>query len=124
MRRRPSAGGELRPDVTLVDIGLGEESGFDLARQLARAGCEERSRVILISAYAEKDFVDMIAASPAVAFLPKSCLSGRAISEILGAAGAGSLLPTAPPHSADRAYPRRGRRFRLEGRPASVIRGR
>lgn len=88
--------GELRPDVTLVDIGLGEESGFDLARQLARAGCEERSRVILISAYAEKDFVDMIAASPAVAFLPKSCLSGRAISEILGAAGAGSLPADGP----------------------------
>ena len=26
---------ELRPDVALVDIDLGEESGFDLARQIA-----------------------------------------------------------------------------------------
>lgn len=26
---------ELRPDVTLVDIGLGDESGFDVVRQLA-----------------------------------------------------------------------------------------
>jgi hypothetical protein len=43
--------------------------------------------VILISAYAEKDFTDMIAASPAVAFLSKPCLSGRAIREILGVAG-------------------------------------
>ena len=28
----------LRPDVILVDVGLGEESGFDLARQLAQDG--------------------------------------------------------------------------------------
>ena len=28
----------LRPDVILVDIGLGDESGFDLARLLARDG--------------------------------------------------------------------------------------
>ena len=26
----------LRPDVILVDIGLGDESGFDLAQLLAR----------------------------------------------------------------------------------------
>ena len=28
----------LRPDLILVDIGLGDESGFDLARLLARDG--------------------------------------------------------------------------------------
>ena len=28
----------LRPDVILIDIGLGGESGFDLARLLARDG--------------------------------------------------------------------------------------
>ena len=27
--------GQLRPDVTVVDINLGDESGFDLAEQLA-----------------------------------------------------------------------------------------
>ena len=30
--------GALRPDVILVDIGLGEESGFDLARLLTQDG--------------------------------------------------------------------------------------
>jgi CheY-like chemotaxis protein len=80
---------ELRPDVTLIDIGLGEECGFDLAWQLARAGYTERSSVILISAYAEKDFADMIAASPAVAFLSKPHISGRAIREILGTTSTG-----------------------------------
>jgi CheY-like chemotaxis protein len=74
--------GELRPDVALVDIGLGEESGFDLAQRLARDA--EQSRVVLISTYAERDFAELIAASPAVGFLPKAGLSGRAIHEVLG----------------------------------------
>jgi CheY-like chemotaxis protein len=73
---------EFRPDVVLVDIMLGAESGFDLARRLEedRGG---RTTVILISTHAEADFEDLIAASPAVGFLPKSELSARAICRIL-----------------------------------------
>jgi CheY-like chemotaxis protein len=78
---------ELRPDVALVDIDLGEECGFELAQRLEEARYPERSSVILISAYAEKDFADMIAASPAVAFLSKSDISGKAIRDILGSTG-------------------------------------
>lgn len=73
--------GELGPDVTLVDIDLGDESGFDVAQRLADG--EGRSRVILISTYAETDFADLIAASPAVGFVSKSDLSASAISLIL-----------------------------------------
>ena len=73
----------LRPDVALVDIALGEESGFDLARRLTDAPGLERLRVILISTYAEGDFTDLIAASAAVGFLSKSELSASAIVEIL-----------------------------------------
>src|SRR5918998_6773259 len=62
--------GALRPDVCLVDIDLGDESGFDLARRLAE-GDGACPRVVLISAYSERDFRDMIADSPAVGFLPK-----------------------------------------------------
>jgi two-component system nitrate/nitrite response regulator NarL len=75
---------ELRPDVVLVDITLGEESGFDLARRLVEEDRGRRSMVILVSTHAEADFEDLIAASPAVGFLPKSQLSARAISRILG----------------------------------------
>jgi DNA-binding NarL/FixJ family response regulator len=70
---------ELRPDVMLVDIVLGAESGFDLARRLAAAG----SRTILISTREEADFADLIAASPAIGFLPKSDLSAAAIDQLL-----------------------------------------
>ncbi len=80
--------GELRPDVVLVDIDLGEENGFDLARRLHDAGVEEPPRVILISTYDEQDFAELIATSPAVAFLSKPRLSGRAIDEILRGADA------------------------------------
>lgn len=74
---------ELNPDVSLVDIDLGGECGFDLARRFATAGSGERPTVILISAYAEQDFAEMIEASPAAGFVPKLHLSGEAIHAIL-----------------------------------------
>jgi DNA-binding NarL/FixJ family response regulator len=76
--------GKLRPDVALVDIDLGEESGFDVARRLAGAGGPVLSPVVLISAYPEGDFADLIAASPAVGFLAKSEVSATRIQEVLG----------------------------------------
>jgi DNA-binding NarL/FixJ family response regulator len=77
----------LRPDVILVDIGLGDESGFDLAQLLARDGQGGQgvgADVILISARAETDYTELIAESPAAGFLTKSELSARRISRILG----------------------------------------
>jgi CheY-like chemotaxis protein len=72
----------LRPDVVLIDIRLGQESGFDAARQLAGNG---RPTLIMISTHAAADYADLIAESPAVGFLPKAELSAAAIRRILGA---------------------------------------
>jgi DNA-binding NarL/FixJ family response regulator len=72
----------LRPDLILVDIGLGNESGFDLARLLARD--DLGADVILISTGAEADYIDLIAESPAAGFLAKSELSGQGIGRLLG----------------------------------------
>jgi CheY-like chemotaxis protein len=74
----------LRPDVILVDIGLGRESGFDLARLLAQDAQAGRAEVILISARAESDYAELIAESPAAGFLVKPELSAQAIGRILG----------------------------------------
>jgi CheY-like chemotaxis protein len=71
---------ELRPDVVLVDIDLGEESGFMVAQQLADA---DGIPIVLISAYPEADFVDLVAASPAVGFVSKRNLSASAVSEFV-----------------------------------------
>lgn len=73
----------FQPDVTLVDIELGAESGLDLARQLAAAPGAQGSSVILCSAHAEGDFAELTASSPAIAFLSKCDLSAAAIHEIL-----------------------------------------
>jgi CheY-like chemotaxis protein len=72
----------LRPDLILVDIGLGRESGFTLARLLARD--DQGADMILISAGAEADYADLVAESPAAGFLAKSELSARRIGRILG----------------------------------------
>jgi DNA-binding NarL/FixJ family response regulator len=75
--------GELRPDVTLVDINLGRESGFELAEQLHCVGSPEPSPVILISTHSAQDFVDLIASSPAVGFLSKPDLSATSIRDLV-----------------------------------------
>ena len=73
---------QLRPDVTIVDVDLGGESGFELAEQLA--GGTVASPVILTSAQSEQDFADIIAASPALGFVTKVALSPDAIRDLLG----------------------------------------
>jgi CheY-like chemotaxis protein len=75
---------ELQPDVTLLDIDLGGESGCELARRLSRETNTALSRMILISTHAEQDYADLIVASPAVGFLSKSTLSAGAIRDLLG----------------------------------------
>ena len=75
---------EQQPDVVLVDINLGKENGFDLARnlverfpQLAAGG------VVLISTRAEQDFGGLVKASPAAGFVRKTRLSARAVRELV-----------------------------------------
>jgi CheY-like chemotaxis protein len=77
---------QLRPDVILVDIVLGHESGFDLARRLAETDTG-RTAVILISTHAEADFADLIEEAPAAGFVPKSQLSAGTIQRLLDATG-------------------------------------
>lgn len=72
----------LRPEVVLVDISLGTESGFDLVVQVAEL--PDPPVLVLISTRAEADYALLIAASPAVGFIPKSRLSADALRELVG----------------------------------------
>lgn len=74
---------DLRPDVVLVDITLGSDSGLDLARRLPRAA--PRASVILISTHAEADFADLLEQTPSAGFVPKSELSAAVIRRLAGA---------------------------------------
>ena len=79
---------ETQPDLVLVDIDLGEESGLDLVRSILHGERLDLPHVILISAYPEDDIVDLLDACPAVGFLSKSSLSAAAIEAMLrGEAG-------------------------------------
>jgi DNA-binding NarL/FixJ family response regulator len=69
---------ELRPDVVLVDIHLGAESGFDLARQLS-------GPVVLISTHDRGEYAERIEDSPAAGYIPKAELSTSAVLRLVGA---------------------------------------
>ena len=73
---------ELCPDVVLVDISLGAESGFAVARQIM----PYVGSLILISSHdhdEDDDYAELIAASPAVGFLNKAELSAEAIQRLV-----------------------------------------
>jgi DNA-binding NarL/FixJ family response regulator len=73
---------ELHPDVVLLDIMLGRESGFDVAWRLADSELAGIA-VILISTHFEADFEDLIEEAPVAGFLQKSDLSANAIRTFL-----------------------------------------
>jgi two-component system nitrate/nitrite response regulator NarL len=76
---------QLQPDVVLVDVMLGPDSGVDLAWRLNEEGWLDGGAVILVSTHAEADLVDLIADSPAIGFLPKAELSADAIRRMVSA---------------------------------------
>jgi DNA-binding NarL/FixJ family response regulator len=83
---------ELEPDVALIDIDLGGESGLALARRLhediSRA---DGLKVILISTHDQSEYADLIEASSAVGFVAKTELSAVTIRRMLAAAHESSI---------------------------------
>lgn len=71
----------LSPDLALVDVELGEEDGLALAGELRSRS--PATRVVLISTYGSDEMQGLIATSTALAFLPKSRLSGDAVRALL-----------------------------------------
>jgi DNA-binding NarL/FixJ family response regulator len=78
----------LQPDVILVDIVLGEESGLDLVRRLSEDVRVGGAALILISTHTEADFAALIEESPAAGFIPKPELSAEAIRRTLNGGAA------------------------------------
>jgi len=71
----------LRPDVVLVDVALGPESGFTLARRLAAA--DPPVPVIMISTRSEADLAELLDDAPILGFVPKSQLSAGAVQRLV-----------------------------------------
>jgi DNA-binding NarL/FixJ family response regulator len=67
----------LRPDLVLLDIGLPDVEGFDVARELAIDG--PPPRVVLTSSREARDFGPRLTDGDALGFIPKDQLSGAAL---------------------------------------------
>lgn len=77
--------GELDLDVVLLDIDLGEDSGFTLARQLAERFNGAAPAMVMVSAHPYEEFAELVAESPAVGFISKSDLSRSKLADLLRA---------------------------------------
>jgi CheY-like chemotaxis protein len=74
---------ELEPDVTLVDVDLNGESGFDLAWQLAATSDDAPTKAILTSTRSESDLAELVAVTPVLGFISKNELSAQAVRDFL-----------------------------------------
>ena len=73
---------ELEPDVTLVDIDLNGESGFDLAWELVTTS-DPTPTTILTSTRSESDLAELVAVTPVLGFIAKNELSAAAIRDFV-----------------------------------------
>ena len=72
---------ELAPEVVLLDVGLPDFDGFEVAERLAQL--EPPPAVVLTSSRERTDFAPLIRGSSARGFIPKSELSGSRIEALL-----------------------------------------
>jgi len=70
-----------RPDVVLVDVGLPDMSGLIVAERLTSQ--PDGPAVVLTSTHDASDFADGVTRSGALGFVPKSALSGQAITALM-----------------------------------------
>jgi DNA-binding NarL/FixJ family response regulator len=76
--------GSLRPEIVLLDVGLPDIDGFEVARRLAQAS--EPPVVVLTSSRDAASYGPLIAASPAAGFIAKDELTGPALAALVARA--------------------------------------
>lgn len=76
---------ETAPEVALVDLHLGNDSGLDVARQVAASSARSLPVVVVMSTHGESEVRELLPGSGAAGFLPKEHLSGDALRLIVDA---------------------------------------
>lgn len=74
---------ETRPDIALIDLFLGDESGVELVTEIVRLGLAARTCLLLISSCEPTDLHEIFELSVAHGYLSKLDLSGEVIRELL-----------------------------------------
>ena len=71
----------IEPDVVVLDVGLPDMSGLEVARRLRRA--LPHVAVVIVSTQDSTDFRDLAVANGALAFIPKAELNGATLGALL-----------------------------------------
>ncbi|HEU4328428.1 MAG TPA: response regulator [Roseiflexaceae bacterium] len=72
---------ETRPQIAFVDVVLGDEHGIEVARRIRETS--PATRIILISAYPDREFHRQGLAAGATAFLDKKDIDAAALRELI-----------------------------------------
>jgi len=77
----------FHPDVVLIDVSLGTESGFGLAHMLIERAPDIASRIIIISTRSGEDYEGLIEDAAVAGFISKSDLSVEAVQQLVAGLG-------------------------------------
>ena len=85
--------GDLRPDLVLMDINMGELDGIEATRMITDAHPE--TKVILVSTYSPDDLPGTARSSGAMAYVNKDELSPRVVRRLWESGGDPAWLASA-----------------------------
>ncbi len=81
----------VSPDVVVLDISLGDMTGFDVARRLREMNC--RARIVFLTVHESADFVHAAVALGACGYVFKSRASADLADAIMAASRGEEFLP-------------------------------
>ncbi len=77
--------GEVKPDILLLDVEMPELDGIEVARLLKKSG-DERTRILVLSAYDDKEYIREMLLNGASGYLLKDEAPERIIEAVQGVA--------------------------------------